>query len=114
MRETNPATNPALLDGLAEHFIKSGFDLKGLIRTICQSRTYQFSAEPNQHNTKDKHNFSRYYPKRLKAEVLYDAIDELTGSASNFKDLPSGTRAIQLPDNSWNSSVYFLSVFRTT
>lgn len=111
MRETNPATNPALLDGLAEHFIKSGFDLKGLIRSICQSRTYQFSAEPNQHNTKDKHNFSRYYPKRLKAEVLYDAIDELTGSASNFKDLPSGTRAIQLPDNSWNSSVYFLSVF---
>ena len=111
MRATNPATNPPLLDGLARHFIQSGFDMKGLIRAICQSHTYQFSAEPNQHNSKDKHNFSRYYPKRLQAEVLYDAIDELTGMQSSFKDLPSGTRAIQLPDNSWNSSVYFLSVF---
>jgi hypothetical protein len=111
MRETNPATNPALLKGLANHFIESSFDLKGIIRAICQSRTYQLSAEPNQHNAKDKHNFSRYYPKRLQAEVLYDAIDELTGLETSFKDLPVGTRAIQLPDNSWNSSVYFLSVF---
>ena len=111
MRETNPATNPALLKGLASHFIESNFDLKGIIRSICQSRTYQLSAEPNQHNAKDKHNFSRYYPKRLQAEVLYDAIDELTGLETTFKDLPTGTRAIQLPDNSWNSSVYFLSVF---
>jgi hypothetical protein len=111
MRETNPATNPALLNSLANHFIESSFNLKGLIRSICQSRTYQLSAEPNQHNAKDKHNYSRYYPKRLQAEVLYDAIDELTGLETSFKDLPTGTRAIQLPDNSWNSSVYFLSVF---
>jgi len=111
MRATNPATNPELLEGLAQHFIQSGFDMKDLIRTICQSKTYQFSAEPNAHNAKDKQNYSRYYPKRLQAEVLYDAIDELTGSKSNFKDLPVGTRALQLPDNSWNSSVYFLSVF---
>ncbi len=111
MRATNPPTNPELLDGLSQHFIKSGFDLKDLVRKICQSKTYQFSAEPNAHNGKDKQNYSRYYPKRLQAEVLYDAIDELTGIESNFKDLPVGTRALQLPDNSWNSSVYFLSVF---
>ena len=111
MRETNPSTNPALLKALAKSFIDSGFDQKKLIRDICQSKTYQFSAEPNQHNAKDKHNYSRYYPKRLQAEILYDAIDELTGSKSSFKDLPAGTRAIQLPDNSYNASVYFLSVF---
>ena len=111
MRATNPATNPALLEGLAQHFISTGFDMKDLVRTICRSKTYQFSAEPNAHNGKDKQNYSRYYPKRLQAEVLYDAIDELTGMKSNFKDLPVGTRALQLPDNSWNSSVYFLSVF---
>jgi len=111
MRATNPATNPELLEALAQNFIESGFDLKELVRSICQSRTYQFSAEPNAHNAKDKQNYSRYYPKRLQAEVLYDAIDTLTASRSNFKDLPVGTRALQLPDNSWNSSVYFLSVF---
>ena len=70
MRVTNPATNPELLDALAKHFIDSKFDLKHLIRTICNSHAYQLSAEPNQYNAGDKQNFSRYYPKRLAAEVL--------------------------------------------
>ena len=109
MRVTNPATNPALLDALAKHFVESGFDLKGLSRTICNSTTYQLSALPNEHNAKDKQNFSRYYPKRMTAEVLLDSIDRVTEQATRFGGVPAGTRAVQLPDNAFGS--YFLTVF---
>lgn len=109
MRETNPATNPELLDALAQHFIDSGFDMKDLVRTICQSRTYQLSSVPNDYNVDDRQNFSRYYPKRLPAEVMLDAIDRVTGSATRFAGVPVGTRAVQLPDSGFNS--YFLTVF---
>jgi hypothetical protein len=98
-----------LLDALAQHFVDSGFNLKQLCRTICTSTTYQLSAEPNEWNQDDKQNFSRYYPKRLNAEVLLDAIDQVTGSQTNFGGVPQGTRAVQLPDNGFQS--YFLTVF---
>ncbi|HEY2837926.1 MAG TPA: DUF1549 domain-containing protein, partial [Pirellulales bacterium] len=109
MRVTNPATNPDLLDALAKDFIDHGFDLKHLVRTICTSTTYQLTAEPNEWNQDDKQNFSRYYPKRLNAEVLLDAIDQVTGTQTTFNGVPPGTRAVQLPDNGFNS--YFLTVF---
>ena len=109
MRATNPPSNPELLEGLAKHFIDSGFDLKGLIRTICRSSTYQLSSLPNDYNLKDKQNFSRYYPKRLTAEVLYDAFHRVTGSTQAYSGLPAGTRAVQLPDPS--KGPYFLKVF---
>jgi len=109
MRATNPPSNPKLLNGLAEHFIASKFDLKGLIRMICRSNTYQLSSLPNDHNLKDKQNFSRYYPKRLTAEVLYDAFHQVTASTQAYSGLPTGTRAVQLPDPS--KGPYFLKVF---
>lgn len=111
MRETNPATNPELLDALASSFMKGGYDLKQLVRDICNSTTYQLSAVPNEHNKVDKQNFSRYYPKRLTAEVLLDSVNAVTKSESKFDGLPVGTRALQLPDNSFNASSYFLTVF---
>jgi len=111
MRETNPPTNPELLDALAKHFVESGYDLKQLVRTITRSQVYQLSSVPNQHNKVDKQNFSRYYPRRLTAEALLDAINVVTKSANKFEGLPRGTRAMQLPDNSFNTSTYFLSVF---
>ena len=79
------------------------------MRTICTSTVYQLSALPNEHNGDDRQSFSRYLPKRLNAEVLLDAIDEVTGSKTAFKGAPAGTRAVQLPDNLFDS--YFLSVF---
>ena len=94
MRETNPPANPELLDALAESFIKSGYDLKQLVRTICTSTTYQLSAVPNEYNAVDQQNFSRYYPKRLQAEVLLDAINAVLDSKSNFEGMPAGTRAV--------------------
>ncbi|MCH8829549.1 MAG: DUF1553 domain-containing protein [Planctomycetes bacterium] len=109
MRVTNPPSNPELLDALAAHFIKSGFDLKDLVRTICRSRVYQLSSKPNEYNGDDKQNFSSYYAKRLHAEVLFDALNQATNTTTTFKGLPAGTRAIQLPDSSFNN--YFLSIF---
>jgi hypothetical protein len=111
IRDTNPPSNPELLDALASKFVQSGYDLKELIRTITQSTTYQLSSVPNEHNGIDQQNFSRYYPRRLPAEVLLDAIDGLTGAPTNFPDLPPGTRAISLPDNSYNRTTALLKVF---
>ena len=109
MRATNPPSNPELLDALASHFIQSGFDLKDLVRTICNSRTYQLSALPNEFNGNDKQNFSRYYPRRLSAEVLYDAFHQVTDTGEAFGGMPAGTNALQLADAS--NSTYFLQVF---
>lgn len=109
MRETNPPTNPELLSALARHFTDSGFDLKDLVRTICRSKTYQLSSVPNDDNANDRQNFSRHYPQRLPAEVMLDAIDRVTGSTTRFAGVPTGTRAMQLPDSGFNS--YFLTVF---
>ena len=111
IRDTNPATNPELLDALAKHFVDSGFDLKEMVRTITRSHTYQLSAMPNEHNAVDKQNFSHYYPKRMQAEVLLDAVDLLAGTQTSFANLPPGTRAISLPDNSYNAASPFLKVF---
>ncbi len=111
MRETNPPVNPELLQALANYFVTSKYDLKHLVRTICQSSTYQLSSVPNKYNAADKHNFSRYYPKRLGAEVLFDAVNGLTKANGGFAGLPAETRAVQLPDNSFNASSYFLTVF---
>lgn len=111
IRETNPATNPELLDALEEHFRASGFDLKELVRVIVRSNVYQLSAEPNEHNLVDRQNYSRFYPRRLQAEVLLDAFDQVTGASTSFPNLPIGTRAIALPDNSYNRSSPFLRVF---
>ena len=109
MRVTNPPTNPELLDALAKHVIDTKFDLKKLVRTICTSNTYRLSSLPNMHNVEDRQNYSRFVPRRLNAEVLFDAVDQLTLSKPAFKGVPAGTRAVQLPDNQFES--YFLSVF---
>jgi hypothetical protein len=109
MRVTNPATNEELLDALAKHFTDSGYDLKQLIRTICNSQTYQLTSLPNDYNENDKQNYSRYYPKRLPAEVLLDALDAVTGAKTSFGAVPTSVRAVQLPDDGFNS--YFLTVF---
>ena len=111
IRDTNPPSNPELLDALAKHFVESGFDLKAVVRVITQSSTYQLSATPNQHNGVDRQNFSHFYPRRMQAEVLLDSVDQFTGAKTDFADLPAGTRAIALPDNSYNRGSAFLKVF---
>jgi hypothetical protein len=113
MRVTNPPSNPELLDALAKHFLDSNFSTKEVIRAIVKSRTYQLSATPNDFNKHDKQAYARYYPKRLSAEVLLDAVNQVTDSPNQFGGLPrdknAPSRAIQLPDESFSS--YFLDVF---
>jgi hypothetical protein len=113
MRDTNPPTNPELLDALAKDFIEHGYSLKHLVRTICKSRTYQLSSVPNEFNKHDKQSYARYYPKRMSAEVLYDAVSVVTGSPPSFPGMPGdrfgAARAIMLPDEAFQS--YFLDVF---
>lgn len=109
MRLTNPPTNPALLEALASDFARHGFDMKHLVRTICRSNTYQLSAEPNAYNAEDRQSFSRFYPRRIPAEVALDAIDTLTGKQTSFAGVLGGTKSIQLPDPNFNN--YFLTVF---
>jgi hypothetical protein len=111
IRDSNPATNPELLAALEQHFIESGFDLKDLVRLITNSNAYQLSSQTNPYNVADRQNYSRYYPRRLQAEMLLDAIDTLTEAQTDFPNLPTGTRAIALPDNSYNRASPFLKVF---
>lgn len=112
LRVTNPPSNPELLDALAADFVAKKFSIKELIRTIAKSRTYQLSSLPNESNATDKQSFARYYPKRLPAEVLFDAVCQVTGTPSVFPGLPEDqhapARAIALPDESFRS--YFLDV----
>jgi len=110
LRDTNPPTNPRLLSALAEHFVASKFDLKELVRTIATSKTYQVAGGIDG-NEGDTQNFSHAYARRLPAEVLLDAIDKVTESTSSFANLPAGTRAIALPDSSYNRSSAFLKAF---
>ena len=113
MRVTNPPSNPELLDALAKNLTDNKYSLKELVKTICKSRTYQLSAIPNDFNKHDKQAYARYYPKRMGAEVLLDAVCQVTDSPTNFGGLPKDrfapTRAIMLPDESFGS--YFLDVF---
>ncbi|MEO1528089.1 MAG: DUF1549 domain-containing protein [Planctomycetota bacterium] len=109
LRDSNPAFNPALLASLREEFIASGFDRKALARSICQSRTYQLAAAGSDDNLEDVQSFSRYYPQRLDAEVLYDAIDDLFGTSTQFKDVPASYGAVDLPDT--GSDNEFLELF---
>ena len=101
MRATNPASNPELLDALAEDFVEHKFDLKHLLRTILNSRAYQLELDGRRRATRPTRPTStsrRYTVKRLTAEQLADAIDFATGTREKYPGLPLGTRAIQLPD----------------
>jgi hypothetical protein len=98
IRGSNPASNLALLDALSADFVKSGYDIKKLMRTICQSRTYQLSIVKNKWNEDDTRNFAHAAPRRLSAEQLSDSVALVTGSKSKFPGVPAGTRAADVAD----------------
>jgi WD40 repeat protein len=98
IRAGNPPTNPELLDWLTAEFIAHDFDVQWLIRTICESRTYQLSSATNPWNEDDQRNYSHALPRRLPAEVLYDAVHRAVGATTHLPGVPAGTRAAALPD----------------
>ena len=98
IRASNPPSNPELLDALTAKFVKDGFDLRKLMKTICQSRTYQLSIVKNKWNEDDTINFSHAHPRRLSAEQMVDALALATGTKPTLAGIPSGMRAAQIPD----------------
>jgi Protein of unknown function (DUF1553)/Protein of unknown function (DUF1549) len=122
MRVSNPASNDALLAAAAEYLVKQKFDLKALMKAILQSNTYQRTSRPLAGNQADHRFYSRYYPKRLMAEVLHDAIVQVSQVPTKFDTIafpggdvqktdfyPIGTRAVQLYDSAVEN--YFLQTF---
>jgi hypothetical protein len=108
-RDSNPASNDELLDGLATDFVKNGYSLKRLVKLITNSQTYQLSARTNELNASDNLYFSHAFTRLLPAEVLLDAISTFTTSATSFAGLPEGVRATQIPDGKMENP--FLKTF---
>lgn len=111
LRLTNPPSNPELFSALAAFLVGGDrpYDLKKLMRLVLTSQSYQRSSQATKGNEPDERFYSRYYPKRLKAEVLLDIMSQVTASPTAFKDFPAGTRAMQLPDA--NIASDFLKTF---
>src|SRR6266700_1692320 len=98
IRAGNPPSNPELLNALTTYFVENRFDLRKLMRLICQSRTYQLSIVRNKWNEDDTINFSHALPRRLSAEQIVYALAVATGAKVQFAGLPMGMRAVQVPD----------------
>ncbi len=120
IRATNPPSNEPLFAAAADFLVQSKFDLQALMRAILQSESYQRSSEPLPGNQTDARHYSRYYPRRLMAETLHDAIAQVTMVPTTFKTedvsnqtagipFPAGWRAMQLPDAGTDS--YFTRAF---
>ncbi len=121
LRMTNPASNEKLLSEAAGYLAKNKFDLKALMRLILQSETWQRSSVALPENKDDTRFYSRYYPRRLMAEVMLDSVSQVTAVPTKFNmdkrnankgvgaGYPMGYRAMQLPDS--NTVSYFLNSF---
>ena len=108
-RESNPPSNPGLLDALTEHLIQGGMRLKPLVALVMKSQTYQLGATPTATNADDTTNFSRAGVRVLPAEVLLDAICQVVEIAEPFRGAPGRLRATQLPGAAADSP--FLRIF---
>ncbi|MDF1752462.1 MAG: DUF1549 domain-containing protein [Verrucomicrobiales bacterium] len=109
IRAGNPPSNPQLLDYLTQHFIGSGFNVRDLMREICNSRTYQLSIKTNQWNENDEINFSHGKARRLPAEVLFDSVYTVTGAVPDIPGAGKGVRASQLYDSKLDLKSGFLA-----
>jgi hypothetical protein len=108
-RPTNPPADPALLDVLARNFVEHHYDVRYLLRTILNSKTYQLSSIPKPANTDDEIDYSRYYMRRLTAEQMLDSVVEITGVPEKFLAYYPGVRAVNLADGGVPSS--FLDMY---
>lgn len=109
VRVTNPPTHPELEEALAKRLIDVKYDLRAIVRDICNSYTYQMSTQPRNETVTDKRNFAYQNVRRLGAEQLLDAIAKVTESKVKFPVLPLGANAAQVADG--NSGNYFLGLF---
>lgn len=109
VRISNPPSNPELLAALAGKFTEYKYDFKRLVRDIVTSRAYQLSTRANETNADDLSNFSKANVRRVRAEVLLDAINQVTGTEDKYRGMPAGARTVQIADG--NVGNYFLTTF---
>jgi hypothetical protein len=109
VRVSNPPSNLELLDELAQHLTDYKYDVRKLVRDITASAAYQRSTKTNDTNAGDKLNFARAQVRRVRAEVLLDAISQITETPNKFQGLPVGARAVQIADGAVSN--YFLTTF---
>lgn len=117
LRPDNPPSNPELLAYLERELVASGYDLKHIFRLVLNSKTYQLSALPQSDRPEAEANFAFYRIRRLEAEVLIDALNQITGTTESYSSaipepftvIPEGFRSIALPDGSITSA--FLEQF---
>jgi hypothetical protein len=108
----NPPSHPELLQELCREFIRHGYDLKWLHRSILLSRTYQQSGLAGADNALDRSNYAYFYYRRLGAEVLLDALDQATGTGENmgmrYWHWPDRIKAVEIPFRPANPFVTFM------
>jgi hypothetical protein len=109
VRVSNPPSNPALFEKLGDKLVEYKFDIKSLVRDICNSQAYQRSTVRNESNALDEQNFAHASPRRIPAEQLLDCIGQVTGAPDKFSGLPLGARAVQIADGANRN--YFLTTF---
>ena len=109
VRVSNPPSNPELLDLLAQRLTDYKYDVRKLVKDVVSSAAYQRSSKPNASNAGDKLNFARAQVRRVRAEVLLDAISQITETPNKFQGLPLGARAVQIADGAVSN--YFLTTF---
>ena len=109
VRISNPPSNPELLDALAGKFTEYNYDFKKLVRDIVTSRVYQLATTPNDSNKDDLANFAKGTIRRMRAEVMLDAINQVTDTQDKHRGMPAGARTVQIADG--NVSSYFLTTF---
>jgi hypothetical protein len=109
VRISNPASNPELLEALAKKLIEYNYDLKKVVREICNSRSYQTTTRANETNELDDRNFAKATIRRMRAEVMLDCISQATETKDKFRGLPAGARSVEVADG--KTSNYFLTTF---
>jgi mono/diheme cytochrome c family protein len=109
VRISNPPSNPELLDALAKKLTEYNYDIRKFVKDLAMSQTYQRTSITNDSNEKDKRNFAHAMVRRVRAEVLLDAISTVTNTPNKFQGLPLGARAVQIADGAVSN--YFLTTF---
>jgi len=111
VRISNPPSNPELLDELGKKIVEYNYDLRRIVRDICNSRSYQTATRPNETNELDNSNFAKATIRRMRAEVLLDCISQVTDTKSKekFRGLPAGSGSVQIADGKVTN--YFLTTF---
>jgi hypothetical protein len=96
-RDSNPPSNPTLLETLTSELIAGGYRLRPLVALIMKSATYGLESRPDETAEDDEANFSHASIRLLPAEVLIDAICQVLERPERYDQSPDGVRSVQMP-----------------